>query len=270
MLVGATIVYRRSKVVVAAFLVALSAYVLSLGSPLLVGNHVLGPLLPGAVFHRLPLLEGAVMARFALFVWLFATLVLGVAMERVHVWPGWTNRRIGAVAAVGFTFAAMFPLLPNLPYAVATVNTPRFFTSSAVDTIPANSVAVVYPPTTAKTAPPHPDSTLWQASADMRFKMPGAYALVPGPQGIAQWGSTTLTTGTLAAIEGGARVRETASLRAALRAQWRLWDVRTFIMGPGRNETTARHFVSWVVGQLPDRSQGVYLWYDLGRSLKGP
>ena len=270
MLLGATIVCRRSKVVVVAFLVALSAYVLSLGSPLLVGNHVLGPLLPGAVFHRLPLLEGAVMARFALFVALFAALVLGAAMERVRVWPGWTNRRIGPVAAVGLAVAAMFPLLPNLPYTVATVNTPRFFTSSAVDTIPANSVAAVYPPTTAKTAPPNPDSTLWQASAGMRFEMPGAYALVPGPQGIAQNGSPTLTTETLAAIEGGARVREGASLRAALRAQWRLWDVKTFIMGPGRNETTARHFVSWVVGQLPERSQGVYLWYDLGRSLKGP
>ena len=141
---------------------------------------------------------------------------LGSRNGGVRVWPGWTNRRIGAVAAVGLAVAAMLPLLPNLPYTVATVNTPRFFTSSAMDTIPANSVAVVYPPTTAKTAPPNPDSTLWQASADMRFKMPGAYALVPGPRGIAQWGSTTLTTEILTAIEGGARVQERASLREAL------------------------------------------------------
>jgi hypothetical protein len=167
--------------------------------------------------------------------------------------------------------AVLFPLVPNLPYAEAAVNTPRFFTSSAVDSVPADSVAVVYPPTTAATAPPHPDSTLWQASAGMRFKMPSAYALVPAPGGRAQWGTPTLTTRTLAAIEFGQSVPRTVSLRVALREQWRGWDAQTFIMGPGGHEAAARRFVSWVLGEQPDHRQGVYVWYRLQRSLSaGP
>ncbi len=268
LLVGATVVCRRSKVLVVGFFAALSAYLLSLGSPVLVGNHYVGwQNLPGVIFQHLPLLQGAVMARFALFVALFATLVLGVTMDRLRNWPGWSQGWIGPVAAVGTGIGIMLPLIPNLPYTVATVDTPSFFTSSAVNSVPANSVAVVYPPTTAQTAPPNPDSTLWQASADMRFKMPGAYALVPEPGSRSQWGTPTLTTKTLAAIESGAGVRETASLRYALRAQWRSWDVQTFIMGPGRNETTARHLVSWVLGRAPEHRQGVYVWYGLQRSL---
>ncbi len=268
LLVGATVVGRRSKVVVVAAIVALSAYVLSLGSPLLVGNHYVRWLpLPGAIFHHLPLLEGAVMARFALFVVLFAALLLGMAMEWLRAWPGWSKGSIGPVAAVGVGIAVLLPLLPNLPYAQAVVNTPRFFTSSALDTVPANSVAVVYPPTTAMTAPPHPDSTLWQAEADMRFEMPSAYALVPGVGGQARWGTPTLTTSTLASIAGGKSVPTTASLRTALRAQWRGWDVQTFIMGPGGHETAARHFVSWVLGRAPVYRQGVYVWSGLQRSL---
>jgi hypothetical protein len=161
----------------------------------------------------------------------------------------------------------LLPLVPNLPYAVAAVDTPRFFTSSAVESVPANSVAVVYPPTTARTSPANPDSTLWQASADMRFKMPGAYALVPGSGGKGRWGTPTLTTRTLVAIESGARLQEKSSLRDALRAQWRSWDVQTFILGPGKREAAARHFVSWVLGRKPEYREGVYVWYHLQKSL---
>lgn len=267
LLVGAVIVGRRSKVMVIAGLSALSAYVLSLGSPLLVGNHFVEWLtLPGAIFHHLPLLEGAVMARFGLFVVLFAALVLGMAMQWLRAWPNWSMGSVGPVAAIGVGLAVLLPLVPNLPYAQATVNTPTFFTSTAVDSVPANSVAVVYPPTRATTAPAHPDSTLWQAAADMRFKMPGAYALVPGPGGQAQWGTPTLTTKTLAALARGSSVPRAASLRDALRAQWRSWHVQTFIMGPGGHETAARHFVSWVLGRSPEHRQGVYVWYHLQRS----
>lgn len=266
-LIGAAIVGRRSKLVVVASLAALSAYVLSLGSPLLVGNHNIGPLPPGAVFQRIPLLQGAVMARFALFVALFAALNLGVVIDWLRAWPGWSKGSIGPMAAAGVGVAVLLPLLPNLPYSESAVNTPSFFTSSAVDSVPANSVAVVYPPTIARTAPPHPDSTLWQASAGMRFKMPSAYALVPAPGGRAQWGTPTLTTRTLAAFANGKSVRRTALLRDALRAQWRRWDVQTFIMGPARGEAKARKFVSWVLGSAPQYRQGVYVWYRLQRSF---
>ena len=229
-------------------LLAIGAYVLSLGSPLLVGNHNTAFHMPAGILHHLPLIDGAVLARFSVFVFLFAALVLGVAMERLRRWPRWPNQAVGLPVAVLVCGAALIPLLPALPYPEIAVDTPSFFTTDAVDSVPQSSVAVVYPPTT----PLDADSTLWQASAAMRFKMPGGYVMVPVPgNGPPVWGSATLTTATLEAIQGGATVTETPTLRHALRAQWRRWGAQTFIMGPGGDEAAARAFVTWVIGKPP-------------------
>jgi hypothetical protein len=266
MLIGATIICRRSKVVVIAFIAACAAYLLSLGSPLLFDNTYVDWLrLPGGVLQHLPLFEGAVVARFSVFVVLFAALVLGLALERLRRWPRWPSRWVGLEIAALVAVAVLSPLMPALPYAVRVVDTPAFFTSSAVESVPAGSVAVLYPSTT----PADADSTLWQASSGMRFKMPGAYALVPshGHAGTQQWGTPTLTSGTLGSIVGGRTVAETAPLRHALRAQWRTWNAQTFIVGPGPNEAFARQFVSWVIGRPPVQRQGVYVWYGLQQDL---
>jgi hypothetical protein len=102
----------------------------------------------------------------------------------------------------------------------------------------------------------------------MRFKMPGAYGLVPTTgTGQSQWGTPTLTTATLAAIQSGTPVAETASIRSGLRSQWRGWKVETFIMGPGANALAAQRFVSWVIGQPPVHTHGVYVWYGVERAV---
>jgi hypothetical protein len=159
---------------------------------------------------------------------------------------------------------ALIPLIPALPYSEVSVNTPSFFTTPAVDSIPAGSVAVVYP----RASPFDADALLWQASAAMRFKMPGAYALVPIPEtGQAQWGTPTLTSGTLDALDSGTPVAQTPAIRKALRAQWQEWKVQDFIMGPGDHIPTARRFVSWVLGMQPVSKHGVYVWYDVDRAI---
>jgi hypothetical protein len=268
LLIGTTVVCRRSKVVVISFLAACSAYLLALGSPLLVDNSYVGwAHLPAGIFHHLPLLKGAVMARFSVFVVLFATLVVGIALERMRRWPGWPTAWAGGAVAIVVSAAALVPLIPALPYAEAAIDTPAFFTTSAVDSVPAGSVAVVYP----STNPVDADSTLWQAAAGMRFKMPGAYALVPAPGALqSQWGTPTLTSNTLGAIAGNIKVAESPSLRRALRAQWLKWDAETFIMGPGPDEAYARQFVSWVTGKPPVHRQGVSVWYHLRDDLLSP
>jgi hypothetical protein len=130
--------------------------------------------------------------------------------------------------------------------------------------VPQNSVAVVYPPTT----PVDDDSTLWQATADMRFKMPGAYALVPAAGSAPPtWGSSTLTSGTLQQLQSGATVPRTGELRSQLRAEWRLWNAQTFLMGPGGDEAAARDFVTWVIGKPPVYTHGVYVWHNLQRLI---
>jgi hypothetical protein len=268
LLIGATIACRRSKVVVISFLAACSAYLLSLGSPLLVDNRYVGwAHLPAGLFHHLPLLKGAVMARFSVYVVLFAVLVLGIALERMRRWAGWPTAWAGGAVAILVSAAALVPLIPSLPYAEAAIDTPAFFTTSAVDSVPAGSVAVVYPVTN----PVDADSTLWQAAAGMRFKMPGAYALVPAPGAMqSQWGTPTLTSNTLGGIAGGVKIAESPSLRRAIRAQWLNWDAETFIMGPGPDQAYARQFVSWVIGKSPVHRQGVYVWYHLRDDLVSP
>ena len=263
LLLTAAALCRRSKVVVIGVLLAIGAYVLSLGSPLLVDNSDTSLRLPGGILRHLPLIDGAVLARFSVFVFLFAALVLGVAMERLRRWPRWPNPAIGLPVAVLVCGAALVPLLPALPYPEITVDTPSFFTTAAVDSVPQSSVAIVYPPT----SPYDADSTLWQASAGMRFKMPGGYVLVPVRHGPPAWGSATFTTAMLEGIQGGAQITETPALRRTLRVQWRRWGAQTFIMGPGGGETAARAFVTWVIGKPPVATHGVYVWYHLQRSI---
>jgi hypothetical protein len=264
LLVAAGAVGRRSKVVAVGIILTLTAYVLSMGSPLLAHNTNTGLHLLGGVLRHLPIIDGAVLARFSVFAFLFAALVLGVAVEWLRRWPRWPNHWVGLPAAVLVSGLVLAPLIPALPYQVVPVDTPSFFTTTAVESVPEGSVAVLYPPTT----PADADSMLWQASAGMRFKMPGAYALVPA-SGSAQptWGSATLSTGTLQALQDGVAVPRTSSLRNQLRGEWRAWNAHTFIMGPGANEAAARDFVTWVIGKAPVHVHGVYVWDDLARSL---
>ena len=219
LLVASVAVCRQSKVVIIGFLLALSAYVLSLGSPLLVDNHDTGLQMPAGILHHLPLLNGAVLARFSAFVFLFAALVFGVAIERLRRWPGGPAGGWACPWRSSSPAWCWFPLWPDLPYPEVAVDTPSFFSTAAVESVPEGSVAVVYPPTT----PVDADSTLWQATAAMRFKMPSAYVLVPVPGQPPAWRSSTLTTHTLLALQQGATVPETSGTRASLLSQWRAW-----------------------------------------------
>ncbi len=259
LLVASVAVCRRSKVVIIGFLLALSAYVLSLGSPLRIDNHDTGLPMPAGILQHLPLLNGAVLARFSAFVFLFAALVFGVAIERLRRWSGWPRWWVGLPVALVVSGAVLVPLWPDLPYPEVAVDTPSFFSTAAVQSVPEGSVAVVYPPTT----PVDADSTLWQATAAMRFKMPSAYVLVPVPGQPPAWGSSTLTTHTLLALQEGFTVPETSGTRSSLLSQWRDWRVQTVIIGPGDDEARARQFVSWLLGRQPTYTHGVYVWHGV-------
>ncbi len=136
-----------------------------------------------------------------------------------------------------------------------------------IDSVPANSVAVVYP----LTSPFDANATLWQASAGMRFQMPSVYALVPAPAPAqSQWGTPTLTEqharrdrrlhqaaggavpapslASAMAFVGHADVHHRPRAQSGLRPPLRLVGARP----------------------TPVRSQGVYVWYDLRRALRTP
>jgi len=254
---------RRSKVVVVACLITLAAYVLSLGSPLEVKNHHTTLTLPWAVLHHLPLLKAAIPARVAMMTTLFAALVLGVALDRLRHWERWPTVWSGVAGALVLSGVVLLPLLPSLPYTVVTVDTPTFFTTSAVLAVPSGSLAVVYPITT----PYDTDAMLWQASAHMRFAMPGGNANVPTPgTGVAQPEAQSLTVVTLTELQTAYPLAQTPALRHSLRAQWRAWGVRSVIVGPGGLQPSAAlGFFTWLLGAPPRAVAGVHVWYGVQR-----
>ena len=279
-----TVLLRRVALVTFCAVMVVVTYVLSLGSRLIVSGSPpdalnTGVRLPGVLFDHIPLLDNAEPARLSLFVVLFASVIFAVAIDRVrHAAPdilGWSGpsarhaptRRArpigGAVLAVAIGIGALVPLVPSWPYPATAVDTPAYFTSDDVRAVPADSVALLYP---------YPDAAvddalpmLWQASANMRFKTPGGYFLVPqASTGLTSEGRTTLTGSTLADLYNGVTVPRSPTLRAQLRQQLATWKVHTILAAPvGTNPGAAISFLSWLVGRGPVSSGGMDVWYHV-------
>lgn len=103
----------------------------------------------------------------------------------------------------------------------------------------------------------------------MRFRTPGGYFLVPfGPDHdigfstVVGYGTGTLTAQTLIALYAGHPPAETPSLRAALRAQLRAWDVTDVVETATDDPDPARAvaFLSWLTGRPPTVEAGGRAW----------
>ena len=77
----------------------------------------------------------------------------------------------------------LLPLVPAWPYAAgAGVRSGVVHRRHA--SLPAGSAAVVYPLASST----NDSSMLWQAMANMQFRMPGGFAVIPGPTGANTFG----------------------------------------------------------------------------------
>ena len=85
LLVLATIIrrFRRDTVVVTFAVFAAAAFVISLGSKLSIADHSALIPLPEAVLAYIPLFDNTLPARYALFVLLFASMILAIGTERL-------------------------------------------------------------------------------------------------------------------------------------------------------------------------------------------
>jgi hypothetical protein len=149
------IFFRKNRAILLAGAMATIAFVLSLGPRLVVNGHATGIPLPFALFEHLPALDGLQLGRFSLFTALFAAAMLAIGLDLSwqrlgqHLQtagrsPQWnTVARSAVVGAVALVVA--LPLLPSGAQAAPPTNVPGFFTSSAVDSIPAGSVVLAYP-----------------------------------------------------------------------------------------------------------------------------
>jgi hypothetical protein len=295
LLAGTIALWRRSAALRVGAVLALSALLLSLGGGLVVtgrpGGIATGFPLPERAFEKLPLLSNTIPARYALFVELFAALLLGVILDRLHRHlsrgPGGPpplhrpSRRRRPVLLAGLlpglvAAVALVPLWPLAPFtAVGPVGTPPYFTSAALQRIPSGSVAVVYPYSTS----PTPDAQAWQAISSLHFRMPGGYFLVPGPDGKIAFSPPlgyvrdTLVAQVLYALSVGDPPALTPALRVSLLAQLHSWGVASAVAVPGRGAApaAAMAYLTSLFGRPPlPEGGGTFAWYGLPTSPATP
>jgi hypothetical protein len=204
-----------------------------------------------------------------LFVVLFASVALAVVLDEVRYGrriqpPRYADRkgvRIASAALVAIT--ALVLLLPNIPYPAGAVNTPSFFTSADIKSVPSGSVALLYPFPEVGVDDDFPQ--LWQASTGMRFKTPGGYFVVPmAVTNRASLGRLSLIGTALFALYFGTELRHLPSVRQILRQELQSWHVQTVIAQPvGRHPELPIEYLTWLLGKKPVFIGGVDVWYKV-------
>ncbi len=173
---GVAVFWRRERVVLTSALLALVAFIFSLGSPLMIDNRSTGIPMPEALLAHLPLVDGVVPARFGLVVSLFVAIVLGIGADRLFytMRSRTTLRRGAAIAGVVVLVASLAFIIPRAP--LASQRLPDEYVAT-LDAIPPGSVVLNYP----YTIFPWTEAMYWQATDGMRFRILGGYDVVQGP-----------------------------------------------------------------------------------------
>lgn len=182
---------RRDAVVMTFAFLAVAAFVLSLGSYLVIGTWHSPVPLPEYIYAHLPLLQNTIPARYSLYVLLFASMILGIGLDRLlmarKVAVGASadggplrqrtglrspRLRIGAIAAV-----VVISLIPSVPFRSRGLLWPASFTAAIERVVPKGAVVVTYPFATPASTQP----MAWQAIDHMDFRLMGGYANINVP-----------------------------------------------------------------------------------------
>jgi hypothetical protein len=141
---------------------------LSLGPEISVHGRDIGHRGPWYYLDRLPVFNGAIPVRISLLTTLLVALILARGLGQLR----------GRALAVGLVVvaAALVPLRPAHRYTqIRPVQTPRFFTTSAVHAIPEGATALLLPTDNTPEGAQLPMT--WQIQARMRFKIIGGYGV---------------------------------------------------------------------------------------------
>ncbi len=276
-----------------AGVMALVAFVLSLGSKLLVDGHSTISL-PFAWLAQVPILQGLLSNRLSLFTALFVSTMFAIGIDELRsrisnastlAWSPRLKSTMVVGVAGALSVAVLIPLWPDhAPSTTATTSTnvPPFFTSAAIHRIPTGSVVLAYPYPDQQTTnfiDFHPGQSvlLDQAIAGFRFKIIGGYGWFPSPTGSngtinpsilqprsvqalfdAAYLGSTLTQRGLASGTG---------LASQMRSFLTKFDVQTVIvLHQGKNPALAAQSVTAAIGP-PIESGGVTIWFNVGKRL---
>jgi hypothetical protein len=149
------------------------------------------------------------------------------------------------------------------------VATPPFFTGADVRALPRDGVALVVPfPRRGRTN----EAMVWQAKADLWFKMPGGYFVGPDPGGGTRHDAPPTTTSViLNRIQRGRRPPElTPALRRRIAGDFASWRVASVVLGPMDNREAMHGFLTDLLGRRPASSSGVAVWSDAAVAPAAP
>ncbi len=279
---------RRDRFVLSVAFVGLVAFVLSLGSPLVVGGHVTAFPLPFTILRKIPELKNLIAARFALYVTLASAFVFAIGLdrwkERATSWARTnrvdaTRRRnrlstlrsrvplIGVVALIGA--GVLIPLVPQVPFVSQAAEIPAYFTSASSKAIPNGSVVVTYPYDIGGVN----YGMLWQAVSGFSFKLVGGEAAKPPPTAP---GSTLADPVPPVDLQHLFRAGYWGLLHLAprlipqrevlVRRFLTRWHIGTIILYPiGVHPEFVIHYLTVALGRAPVKVGGVDIWYHADR-----
>jgi hypothetical protein len=241
--------YWRVTAIRVAGITALLITVLSLGPHLVVAGHFTSIPLPWWIVYRLPLFSDILPDRMMAFV--FLPLGIGLAFVLHRIWLARGNVLLGLLV----TAVALVPLVPRLPLPTATMTIPAYFSTAAVDEIPAGAVAFTVPyPSFSAMAPMN-----WQWASRMRFRLLDGYVLGPKPPG-----HGVLRAVADAFVIAGRRTVFSGAVRAAFIRQLRANRVTVVILGQVHDRAAAVAFFRGLLGISHHVSDGLDIWIAAG------
>jgi len=245
----------RRPVVAVAVAAGVVLAILSLGPQLHVGGHTSRLPLPWKVISVLPLLGSALPNRLFVYVDLAAAVLLAVFVEDLLLA---VPRRAMSLrlAGVGGLAMVVLTLLPN-PAGFAQVEVPPFFTRALGEVVPAGATVLVAPFShDGATATP----MLWQAAADMGFRMPEGYFVNVDAAGRRRDGPRpSATEAAMLRIQAGEDV-DPRSVAAAVRRELDRWKVRVVVVGPMPHRERMVALLAGILQRQPERHGEVLVW----------
>jgi hypothetical protein len=282
--------YRRAGIVQFYSLLALGAWVVTLGPFLYVGKTPHPKiLLPYDVIKHIPLINAGIDVRYSLIMYMAVAVVLAVGLDRLWAdglfaaGEGWRRRLAGPQTAapraraglcVALAVIGLVPLVPSLPYASTLFGVPSIFTApgSPVDN---GDVVLSYPLPVGYANYADDQALLWQAEAGMRFKLIGFRGAVSGPDhkplvGAALWlpppAAEALLVWSLYGqppppVPGPSTSQ---SIRTFL-ARYHVDDIT--VVPSGAPTATLMSYFTAALGVLPNNFEGTYVWSGVQQLL---
>ncbi|HXA30481.1 MAG TPA: hypothetical protein VN193_17235 [Candidatus Angelobacter sp.] len=242
---------RRPLVAVASWCGALIA-LLSLGPQLHIGGHVSRLPLPWRAFQALPVIGDLLPSRLWVYVDLAVAVLLAVFVEdllRAAARPLVRWAGAAATALVGVS------LLPHAA-AASVVEVPPLFDAP---------LAGVAAGTTVLVAPYSHDgfsveAMVWQAAAQMSFRMPEGYFVGVGADGRRSDGPPPTTTSTVMSDIAAGGGLASVGVDGGILADLRRWRVGEVLVGPMPHQADMVRLFTRVLAAPPQRTGGVYVW----------